>query len=79
MTSTPLARRLVIGAAVLFMLAGRPAWAQQGPPAAQQCMSQLAACYYWAAAQAGFWYVWAAGIDCELAVTSCIRQALIGR
>jgi hypothetical protein len=79
MTSTPLARRLVITAAVLFVLAGKPAWAQQGPPATQQCMSNLASCYYWAAAQAGFFYMWGAGIDCELNVANCIRQLLIGR
>ncbi len=79
MTSTPRARRLVIAAAVLFVLAGKPSWAQQGPPATQQCMSNLMSCYYWAALQAGFWGMWGAGIDCELAVTDCIRRAIIGR
>jgi hypothetical protein len=78
MTSTPLARRLVIAAAFLFVLAGKPAWAQQAPPNTQQCMTNLTSCYYWAALQAGFWGMWAAGIDCELAATACIRQALIG-
>jgi hypothetical protein len=42
-------------------------------------MSQLAACYYWAAAQAGFWVMWASGIDCELAMVDCIRRSIIGR
>lgn len=81
MTSKPLMRRLVVAAAVLLMLAGKPtsSSAQQGPPNTQMCMSNLVSCYYWASAQAGFWYMWAGGIDCELAMISCIRQAVIGR
>ena len=81
MTFTPLARRLVIASAVVFLLAGKPSssWAQTAPPSSEQCMSNLASCYYWAAAQAGFWLMWAAGIDCELAMADCIRRTIIGR
>jgi hypothetical protein len=78
MTFTHLTRRLVIAAAFLFVLAGKPARAQQESPNTQQCMSAIASCYYWAALQAGFWGMWSAGIDCELVATDCIRRALIG-
>jgi len=76
MTQKRMVRKCVLAAAVFFLLAAKPAWAQ--PPAANQCMSQLAACYYWAAAQAGFWTMWAGGIDCELAMVDCIRRSIIG-
>jgi hypothetical protein len=76
MTRKLLVRRFVLAAAVFFVLAAKPAWAQ--PPVQNQCMSQLAACYYWAAAQAGFWTMWAGGIDCELAMVDCIRRSIIG-
>jgi hypothetical protein len=77
MTRKPMARKLVLAAAVVFVLSAKPTWAQ--PPVQNQCMSQLAACYYWAAAQAGFWVMWASGIDCELAMVDCIRRSIIGR
>jgi len=73
----PITRKLALVATVAFVLSTKPAFAQ--PPAADQCMTQLGACYYWAAAQAGFWSIWAAGIDCELAMVECIRRAVIGR
>jgi hypothetical protein len=73
----PVTKKLVLVAAVAMVLSTKPAWAQ--PPVQDQCMSQLAACYYWAAAQAGFWSMWAGGIDCELAMIDCIRRAVLGR
>jgi hypothetical protein len=76
MTWKPLTRKLVLMAAVAVVLSANPVWAQ--PPSQNQCMSQLAACYYWAAAQSGFWSMWAGGIDCELAMIDCIRRSIIG-
>jgi len=73
----PVTKRLVLVATVAMVLSTKPAWAQ--PPVQDQCMSQLASCYYWAAAQAGFWSMWAGGIDCELAMIDCIRRAVLGR
>jgi hypothetical protein len=77
MMRKPITRKLALVATVAFVLSTKPAFAQ--PPVADQCMTQLGACYYWAAAQAGFWSIWAAGIDCELAMVECIRRAVIGR
>jgi hypothetical protein len=77
MTRKPITRKLMLATTVAFVLTTKPVWAQ--PPVQDQCMSQLTACYYWAAAQAGFWTMWAAGIDCELAMVDCIRRAIIGR
>jgi hypothetical protein len=80
MTRKPITRKLVLAAAVAFVLSEKPAWAQLSGPAAQQlCMTSLMNCYYWAAAQDGFWAMWAGGIDCELAMIDCVRRALIGR
>jgi hypothetical protein len=76
MTRKPITRKLVLAATVAFVLSTKPAWAQATQ---DQCMSNLAACYYWAAAQAGFWSMWASGIDCELQMLDCIRNAIIGR
>jgi hypothetical protein len=43
------------------------------------CTTDLADCYGRAAAIDSFWYRWAAGIDCELDYTDCVRRRLIGR
>ena len=77
MRGRPITRKLVLAATVAFVLSTKPVWAQ--PPPQDQCMSNLLNCYYWAAAQSGFWTIWAGGIDCELAAADCIRRALIGR
>jgi len=76
MTRKPITRKLMLVATVAFVLSTTPAWAQ--PPVPDQCMTQLANCYGWAAAQNGFWMMWAAGIDCELALVDCIRKAILG-
>jgi hypothetical protein len=73
----PVTKKFVLLAAIAMVLSTKPAWAQ--PPVQDQCMTQLASCYYWAAAQAGFWSMWAGGIDCELAMIDCIRRAVLGR
>jgi hypothetical protein len=72
-------RTIVVGLVVMMMAAGRQASAQTPPNPTDACMSQLGSCYYWAAAQAGFWTMWAGGIDCELQMIDCIRRAIIGR
>jgi hypothetical protein len=77
MTRKLITRKLILMATVAFVLSTNPAWAQ--PPTQNQCMTQLTACYYWAAAQAGFWSMWAGGIDCELAMIDCIRRSVLGR
>jgi len=77
MTRKPITKKLVLVAMAAFVLSAKPVWAQ--PPAQDQCMTNLMSCYYWAAAQSGFWSIWAGGIDCELAMADCIRRALIGR
>lgn len=76
MTRKSITKKLALVAAMAFVLSATPAWAQ--PPAQNQCMSNLVACYYWAAAQAGFWTMWAGGIDCELAMVDCIRRSVVG-
>jgi hypothetical protein len=77
MTRKPITKKLVLVAMAALVLSAKPVWAQ--PPVQDQCMTNLISCYYWAAAQADFWKMWAGGIDCELAMADCIRRALIGR
>ena len=43
------------------------------------CTTALADCYTAAAKVDSFWYRWAAGLDCELDYTDCVREKLIGR
>ncbi len=42
------------------------------------CTTRLLMCYERAARVENFWYRWAAGLDCELNYTSCVRQKLLG-
>jgi hypothetical protein len=60
----------------LVVLAGFAAAPQ---PALAGCTTDLADCYGRAAGIDSFWYRWAAGIDCELDYTDCVRRRLIGR
>ena len=79
MASKLFMRRVVVAALIVAALAaGRQASAQAPPNPQDACMSQLASCYYWAATQAGFWVMWAGGLDCELQMIDCIRRAVIG-
>ena len=48
-------------------------------PAFAGCTTELADCYERAAKVDSFWYRWAAGIDCELDYTDCVRRRIIGR
>ena len=66
----PVTKKLVLVAAVAMVLSTKPAWAQ--PPVQDQCMSQLGACYYWAAAWAESWSIWGRRHRRELAVIDCL-------
>jgi hypothetical protein len=80
MASKIFRRRAIVATLVVMALAAsRPASAQTPPNPQDACMSQLTSCYYWAAAQAGFWTMWAGGIDCEIQMIDCIRRAVLGR
>ena len=61
---------------VLFGLLAvpQPARAQE-----EACATNLLDCYEHAAKIDSFWYRWAAGVDCELRFTSCVRRAILGR
>ena len=43
------------------------------------CTTTLGECYEKAAKIDSFWYRWAAGMDCELDYTDCVRRRIIGR
>jgi len=47
-------------------------------PAIAGCTTALADCYLAAAKIDSFWYRWAAGLDCELDFTECVRIKLVG-
>ena len=47
-------------------------------PAMAGCTTALADCYLAAAKIDSFWYRWAAGLDCELDYTECVRIKLVG-
>ena len=47
-------------------------------PAMAGCTTALADCYLAAARIDSFWYRWAAGLDCELDYTECVRIKLVG-
>lgn len=47
-------------------------------PASAGCFTALADCFQRAANLEGFWYRWAAGLDCELDFIECTRVKLIG-
>jgi hypothetical protein len=66
----------IVLALVMFVgliAAPRPALAEGG------CATDLADCYTAAAKVDSFWYRWAAGLDCELDFTECVRLKVIGR
>jgi hypothetical protein len=66
-------KKILLALVVLSGVAATPR------PAIAGCTTDLADCYVRAAAIDSFWYRWAAGLDCELDYTSCVRQALIGQ
>jgi hypothetical protein len=48
-------------------------------PAMAGCTTDLLDCFGRAARQDSFWYRSAAGLDCELDYTDCVRRRIIGR
>lgn len=70
-------RAVVVLALLMAVLHAAPARAQDASTI--QCFNQLISCYYWAANGGNFWTMWARGLDCELQVASCVRQAILGR
>jgi hypothetical protein len=48
-------------------------------PALARCAGDLLDCYGRAAGIDSFWYRTAAGLDCELDFTECVRRKIIGR
>jgi len=48
------------------------------PAMAMPCFTDLGRCYGNAAALDGFWWRWAAGLDCELSFAACLREDLTG-
>lgn len=79
MSSILFIRRALVTALVMASLgAARQASAQAPPPAEQQCFTSFMSCEYWAAAQSGLFAMWAAGLDCELALANCVRLAVAG-
>jgi hypothetical protein len=43
------------------------------------CTTDLGDCYAAAARIDSFWYRFAAGLDCELEYTDCVRRKVVGR
>ena len=65
-------KKLLFAFVVLTGLAATPR------PALAGCTTDLADCYERAAKIDSFWYRWAAGLDCELDYTECVRIKLMG-
>jgi hypothetical protein len=66
-------KNIVMAVVVLAGLAATPR------PALAGCTTNLADCYARAGKIDSFWYRWAAGLDCELDYTECVRIKVIGR
>jgi len=66
-------RKTLLTLVVLAGLVGVPRQAMAG------CAVDLLDCYGRAAGRDGFWMRTAAGLDCELDFTDCVRRKLIGR
>jgi hypothetical protein len=62
---------LFLGIVLMGFAAPRPAFAG--------CTIELFDCYGRAAGIESFWYRTAAGLDCELDYTDCVRRRLLGR
>ena len=66
-------KKIVMAVLMLAGLAAAPR------PAIAGCTTNLADCYGRAAKEDSFWYRWAAGLDCELDYTECVRIKIVGR
>jgi hypothetical protein len=67
-------KRMLFTVAILAAVIGTPEMAR----ASETCATDLANCYVAAAKIDSFWYRWAAGLDCELQFTNCVRIMVIG-
>ena len=65
-------KKVLFSAIVFVVFAAVP------QPVSAGCATTLADCYVAAAKIDSFWYRWAAGLDCELDFTECVRIKLIG-
>ena len=65
-------KKIVFASVVIIGLVAVPRSAIAG------CTTTLADCYTAAAKIDSFWYRWAAGLDCELDYTECVRIKLVG-
>jgi hypothetical protein len=65
-------KKILFAAVVLMGSVAVPRSAMAG------CTTDLADCYERAAQVEGFWYRWAAGLDCELDFAECVRIKLVG-
>jgi hypothetical protein len=65
-------KKILLALVVLAGLVAVPRTAMAG------CTTDLADCFERAAKIDGFWYRWAAGLDCELDYAECVRIKLIG-
>lgn len=65
-------KKILFAAVVLMGSVAVPRQAMAG------CATDLADCYERAAQVEGFWYRWAAGLDCELDFAECVRIKLVG-
>lgn len=63
---------------IVFVLMVCGAFLADARPAMAGCTTALADCYTAAAKVDNFWYRWAAGLDCELDYTECVRVKLVG-
>ena len=63
---------------ILFVLVVFGGLLADAGPAMAGCTTALADCYVAAAKVDSFWYRWAAGLDCELDYTECVREKLVG-
>ncbi len=66
-------KKMLFALVLLAGIAGVPR------PALAGCTTDLADCYGKAASVDNFWYRWAAGLDCELNYTDCVRRHIVGR
>jgi hypothetical protein len=81
MASKLFMRRAIVAALIVTALAASKTASAQTPEqqATEQCMSQLADCFYTAANnQGGFWSIWAGGLECEVRWIECFRRNLVG-
>jgi hypothetical protein len=62
----------------VVIISGVLAMPSPATAAADRCVTTFGRCMEAAAKVDSFWYRWAAGLDCELDFTECVRIKLIG-